>query len=431
MLHETRRVGQMLAFMAVGLMAAGQLLAATCGDGVVEGTEECDDGGVCIGSENAGTPCTGDGECPGGQCKTFGGDGCAANCTFEQEIPYVLVPGETIGVGLDQTIKPGTSGLVGNAFVTLPIPLQGQLTLIAGKERDGQIPVVAKANSLQFPPIEVLGAACGCVKGAAVKTCGGTLQEPDGSLSPDCTNDDSVCSGRKPCTFLHGPGNTLSGVVGCNGLPNVSLDYTVDLGGETGEPLPPQIILSGEGGPGSASLVATIGLDVALGSCRGQGPKYGPDGQFCTADDGAPDASISASNPAVTGQASAALVNFPDGSEPLQTAVSGSPFSCSELARGNPGGAQIVSAFAIADVPTIGPLAVTIQLAAQPNEAQPSCAGDCNGDNEVTVDEIITMVNVALGSAQVASCPAGDTSGDGEITVDEIVAAVNKALQGC
>lgn len=59
------------------------------------------------------------------------------------------------------------------------------------------------------------------------------------------------------------------------------------------------------------------------------------------------------------------------------------------------------------------------------------CTGDCNGDGSVTIDEIVTMVNVALGSADVSVCLAGDASGDGTITVEEIIAAVNKALGGC
>lgn len=59
------------------------------------------------------------------------------------------------------------------------------------------------------------------------------------------------------------------------------------------------------------------------------------------------------------------------------------------------------------------------------------CAGDCDGDRTVTVDEIVTMVNIALGSRPVADCLAGDRSGDGEITVDEIVTAVNNALGEC
>lgn len=60
-----------------------------------------------------------------------------------------------------------------------------------------------------------------------------------------------------------------------------------------------------------------------------------------------------------------------------------------------------------------------------------SCAGDCGGDGAVTVDEILTMINIALGTAPVSECLAGDANGDHQITVDEILAAVNRALNGC
>ncbi len=59
------------------------------------------------------------------------------------------------------------------------------------------------------------------------------------------------------------------------------------------------------------------------------------------------------------------------------------------------------------------------------------CVGDCDGDGTVTVNEVIAMVDIALGTAPVSSCVAGDADGSGTITVDEIVAAVNNALGGC
>jgi hypothetical protein len=61
----------------------------------------------------------------------------------------------------------------------------------------------------------------------------------------------------------------------------------------------------------------------------------------------------------------------------------------------------------------------------------PACVGDCNGNGQVTVDEILTMVNIALGNTPVTSCRAGDANHDNEITVDEILTAVNHALNGC
>jgi len=57
------------------------------------------------------------------------------------------------------------------------------------------------------------------------------------------------------------------------------------------------------------------------------------------------------------------------------------------------------------------------------------CAGDCDDDNAVTVDELVAGVNLALGEA--GSCPAFDSSGDQQVTVDEILAGVNSALAGC
>jgi len=61
----------------------------------------------------------------------------------------------------------------------------------------------------------------------------------------------------------------------------------------------------------------------------------------------------------------------------------------------------------------------------------PLCVGDCNSDGQVTVDEILTMVNIALGDTPVTTCEAGDANHDGEITIDEILTAVSNALNGC
>ena len=84
---------------------------------------------------------------------------------------------------------------------------------------------------------------------------------------------------------------------------------------------------------------------------------------------------------------------------------------------------------------TTGWAAAVVALAAifvvAPSIARAVCVGDCNGDGEVTVNELITMVNIALGTSPVSACMAGDANGDGEITVNEIVAGVNNALNGC
>ena len=60
-----------------------------------------------------------------------------------------------------------------------------------------------------------------------------------------------------------------------------------------------------------------------------------------------------------------------------------------------------------------------------------ACGGDCNDDGDVTVNELIAAVNVALETSPITACVAVDTSGDGMVTVNEVVAAVNNALYGC
>ncbi|MDX2167267.1 MAG: hypothetical protein SF182_09395 [Deltaproteobacteria bacterium] len=61
----------------------------------------------------------------------------------------------------------------------------------------------------------------------------------------------------------------------------------------------------------------------------------------------------------------------------------------------------------------------------------PSCTGDCNGDGEVTINELITGVNIALGSAPLSQCPAFDANGDDNVAINELIAAVGAALEGC
>jgi hypothetical protein len=59
------------------------------------------------------------------------------------------------------------------------------------------------------------------------------------------------------------------------------------------------------------------------------------------------------------------------------------------------------------------------------------CTGDCDGSHDVTVDEIVTLVAIALGTSEVSDCTAGDKDGSSTIEVDEIVAALRRSLDGC
>ncbi len=72
-----------------------------------------------------------------------------------------------------------------------------------------------------------------------------------------------------------------------------------------------------------------------------------------------------------------------------------------------------------------------MDLALTINRGTASCTGDCDGSGDVTVNELITMVNIALGNTPLSACTAGDADGSGDITINEIIAAVNNALNGC
>ncbi|MEO8602513.1 MAG: hypothetical protein ABI629_08060 [bacterium] len=63
--------------------------------------------------------------------------------------------------------------------------------------------------------------------------------------------------------------------------------------------------------------------------------------------------------------------------------------------------------------------------------ARAACVGDCDGNGEVSVSELIASVSILLGSASLDSCSAIDADGNGAVSVDELVAAVNNALGGC
>ena len=59
------------------------------------------------------------------------------------------------------------------------------------------------------------------------------------------------------------------------------------------------------------------------------------------------------------------------------------------------------------------------------------CVGDCNADDPVTVDELVTAVGIAFDADGIVQCPNVDATGDGAVTIDELTRAVGNALHGC
>ncbi|MDX2170207.1 MAG: CehA/McbA family metallohydrolase [Deltaproteobacteria bacterium] len=61
----------------------------------------------------------------------------------------------------------------------------------------------------------------------------------------------------------------------------------------------------------------------------------------------------------------------------------------------------------------------------------PACAGDCDGNRQVEINELILGVGIALGSTPVSACPSFDTDHSDGVEVSELIAAVNASLGSC
>ncbi|MGD9762283.1 MAG: hypothetical protein AB7V27_01020 [Candidatus Binatia bacterium] len=98
---------------------------------------------------------------------------------------------------------------------------------------------------------------------------------------------------------------------------------------------------------------------------------------------------------------------------------------------GAPGGGDTPTPTRTAVTPTVTAGTPAATATVTPTRGPGSCVGDCSGNGMVAINELITGVNIALGSADISSCPSFDMNGNGGVEVNELVAAVNNALNGC
>ena len=63
--------------------------------------------------------------------------------------------------------------------------------------------------------------------------------------------------------------------------------------------------------------------------------------------------------------------------------------------------------------------------------ADPGCAGDCDYDGQVTIDELVAGVAIALDDRTPDACRPLDRDHSGAVTITELIAAVHRALEGC
>src|SRR5262245_14039732 len=86
----------------------------------------------------------------------------------------------------------------------------------------------------------------------------------------------------------------------------------------------------------------------------------------------------------------------------------------------------------------VAPMAVlllSVPFLAEPVRAgetsAPVCAGDCDEDGTVRIDEVIRTINIGLGRLPLASCRAADADGSGKVEITEHLLTVQHALDGC
>lgn len=68
-----------------------------------------------------------------------------------------------------------------------------------------------------------------------------------------------------------------------------------------------------------------------------------------------------------------------------------------------------------------------------PQSSAAACFGDCDGDGQVLVSELVTLVDISLGNKPPAVCGSvgGARGGAGGLCIDDLVRAVGNGIEGC
>jgi hypothetical protein len=452
-----------------------------CGNGQVEAGEQCDDGGRCVGGSDAGMPCAsdlqcyGDGICDGGaksgyrcaadgdcpvsrcvRCRPTGGDGCAVNCTVERRIVFELRAGQKQG----SLLAPHTSGFLLRGFSPVAFPVAGSRVLTVGAANaDGTLPFVIKEADAPVERVPVSSAACFCARPLELKTCGGTLFEPDGTATPLCNSLNAQCPQDRPCVAIYGRGNAAAGLIGCgpNGLD--ATDETLGVCTACGGNQCPGGLgdsIGGGGAPGSLVGLASVATRTFVGTCQ---PEY------CAAD--APLASQRGDVKTfriTTGSATGTFFNGEcEGRTYGPFAAQGRPLRCADLLAQAPSITDLSLVGMWPDVngvfgntiqfAQLAALVTSTPLTASPTPTtvatptptpRPACTGDCDGNGIVSAGEITRIIARILSCAgapmaacslpagpAIPACVAGDRNSNGVLSAGELTQAINNVLISC
>ena len=59
------------------------------------------------------------------------------------------------------------------------------------------------------------------------------------------------------------------------------------------------------------------------------------------------------------------------------------------------------------------------------------CTGDCDGNGQIAISELVRGVNISLGRVSIGTCPSFDSDRSGSVSITELVRAVSDARFGC
>ena len=174
--------------------------------------------------------------------------------------------------------------------------------------------------------------------------------------------------------------------------------------------------------PDTDSDPCTDNCNFATGKCEREATKCDPQCEVC-------DASNGVCKPANIGAAC-------DDANPCTPASRCEAPTAEGMTRG-----LCLLGVPLVDTPTATPPAATPTSAATPTEsappntstptaAPPVFGGDCNGDHQVAVNELVLGVSITLGSAPASRCAAFDANGDGMVLVNELIGGVRALLNG-
>ena len=76
-------------------------------------------------------------------------------------------------------------------------------------------------------------------------------------------------------------------------------------------------------------------------------------------------------------------------------------------------------------------LAAVALLLGCSSAAHAVCVGDCRGDGEVRIEDLILGVNIALGLADISTCPSFDCENNGMVPINCLIQGVDNSLNGC